>query len=80
MDSILTSNIYLYKVFHILTNSGGDSDIIEFDNWLFSVIRRMKIANICGPVYVTDDSSTLQVLDIDVQCTNTLATFLGHDA
>ncbi len=55
----------------------GDSDIIEFDNWLFSVIQWMKIVNICNPVYITDDSDTSQVSDIDVQHTNTLATFLA---
>ncbi|PBK84731.1 hypothetical protein ARMGADRAFT_1088191 [Armillaria gallica] len=58
----------------------GDPDIIEFDNWLFSVIRWMKIANICGPIYHTDSSGTQQVSDIDVQRTNTLATFLDGDA
>ncbi|PBK59081.1 hypothetical protein ARMSODRAFT_1027709 [Armillaria solidipes] len=58
----------------------GDPDIIEFDNWLFSVIRWMKIANICDPVYHTDSSGTQQVSDIDVQRTNTLATFLDSDA
>ncbi|PBK59668.1 hypothetical protein ARMSODRAFT_1071241 [Armillaria solidipes] len=36
----------------------GDPDIIEFDNWLFSVIRWMKIANICGPIYHTDSSDS----------------------
>ncbi|PBK58606.1 hypothetical protein ARMSODRAFT_1091141 [Armillaria solidipes] len=58
----------------------GDPDIIEFDNWLFSVIRWMKIANICGPIYHTDSSGTQQVSDIDVQRTNMLATFLDGDA
>ncbi|PBK58287.1 hypothetical protein ARMSODRAFT_1028383 [Armillaria solidipes] len=40
----------------------------------------MKIANICGPIYHTDSSGTQQVSDIDVQRTNTLATFLDGDA
>ncbi|PBK79750.1 hypothetical protein ARMGADRAFT_1092815 [Armillaria gallica] len=58
----------------------GDPDIIEFDNWLFSVICWMKIANICGAIYHTDGSGAQQVSDIDIQRTNTLATFLDGDA
>ncbi|KAK0462656.1 uncharacterized protein EV420DRAFT_1735524 [Desarmillaria tabescens] len=58
----------------------GSSDLIEFDEWIFSIIRWMKIANICGPVYTEDEWGRQQLSAIDMQRTSTLATFLGGDA
>ncbi|SJL13057.1 uncharacterized protein ARMOST_16494 [Armillaria ostoyae] len=58
----------------------GSSDLIEFDEWIFSIIRWMKIANICGPVYTEDEWGGQQLSAIDMQHTSTLATFLGGDA
>ncbi|KAK0436076.1 uncharacterized protein EV420DRAFT_1673672 [Desarmillaria tabescens] len=58
----------------------GSSDLIEFDEWIFSIIRWMKIANICGPVYTEDEWGGQQLSAIDMQRTSTLATFLGGDA
>lgn len=57
----------------------GSSDLIEFNEWIFSIIRWMKIANICGPIYTEDEWGDQQLSAIDMQCTSTLATFLGGD-
>ncbi|KAK0441470.1 uncharacterized protein EV420DRAFT_1650067 [Desarmillaria tabescens] len=58
----------------------GDSDLIEFNEWIFSIIRWMKITNICGPVYTDNEWGGQQLSAIDMQHMSTLATFLGGDA
>ncbi|SJL18541.1 uncharacterized protein ARMOST_22135 [Armillaria ostoyae] len=58
----------------------GSSDLIEFDEWIFSIIRWMKIANICSPIYTEDEWGGQQLSAIDMQRMSTLATFLGGDA
>ncbi|KAK0430568.1 hypothetical protein EV421DRAFT_1933848 [Armillaria borealis] len=57
----------------------GSSDLIEFNEWIFSIIRWMKIANISGPIYTEDEWGGQQLSAIDMQRTSTLATFLRGD-
>ena len=59
---------------------GGSSNIVTFDDWITTIVRWFKAANICGPERVNDENGELTISSTDVQRTTTIGTFLDGDA